>query len=109
MGAACIVIPNMDSWKCALPSGPRSLSVGTTQGLVTVIMLIVIFGYWLHMRKFGSSDKNLFLMLADVLEMLVGLFICMTDVARRTATFLKNWGMPKETALVGGEVAGSPK
>jgi hypothetical protein len=110
MGAACIAIPNMDSWKCALPSGPRSLSVGTTQGLVTVIMLIVIFGYWLHMRKFGSSDKNLFLMLADMLEMLVGLFICMTDVARRTATFLKNWGMPKDAdAPAGPAVVGSPK
>lgn len=65
------------------------------------------------MRNYGSSEKNLFLILADVLEMMIvrcdagrggaraetsplppsrppqGFFVCLTDVSRRIAHFLK--------------------
>ncbi len=46
------------------------------------------------MRKFGSSEKNLFLILADFIEMLIGIFVCLTETSRRIVQFLRTWEVP---------------
>lgn len=55
MTAACITIPNMESWKCATLLPPSSISVGAAYAIVILILLGVVGLYMAHMKRYSGS------------------------------------------------------
>jgi hypothetical protein len=61
MAAPCITIPNLSNWKCMSLDPASFPPIGSTQALVTLIILAWFGGYWFHMRKYGGHGLDLLL------------------------------------------------
>lgn len=54
----CIQIPHMDNWKCKSNTGPLSLSVQNTWGVLVSIFILVCGGYVYHMYYFRRENRT---------------------------------------------------